>query len=94
MMSIRRIKWVERDRRGAILVLAAIFMTVMLAFVAFAVDMSYMSLTKTQLQGAADASALAGAMELSGLCSPRKFPLNNRQRAVLTTPAPSTAGSR
>ncbi len=70
MMSIRRIKWVERDRRGAILVLAAIFMTVMLAFVAFAVDMSYMSLTKTQLQGAADASALAGAMELSGTEDP------------------------
>ena len=70
MNQVRRVKWTDRDRRGAILVLAAIFMTVMLAFVAFAVDMSYMSLTKTQLQAAADASALAGAMELSATDDP------------------------
>ena len=70
MNQVRRMKWTDRDRRGAILVLAAVFMTVMLAFVAFAVDMSYMSLTKTQLQAAADASALAGAMELSAIDDP------------------------
>ena len=45
MNHVRQINGMDRDRRGAILVLAAIFMTVMLAFVAFAVDMSYMSLT-------------------------------------------------
>ena len=70
MNQVRRVKWTDRDRRGAILVLAAVFMTVMLAFVAFAVDMSYMSLTKTQLQAAADASALAGAQELSAIDDP------------------------
>ena len=70
MNHVRRISEMDRDRRGAILVLAAVFMTVMLAFVAFAVDMSYMSLTKTHLQAAADASALAGAMELSGTEAP------------------------
>ena len=70
MNHVRRVKWMDRDRRGAILVLAAVFMTVLLAFVAFAVDMSYMSLTKTQLQAAADASALAGAMELSAMDDP------------------------
>lgn len=48
-------------KRGNIIVWAAVLMVVILAFVAFAVDVGYMMLTKTQLQNAADASALAAA---------------------------------
>lgn len=70
MQSIRRLKCLKQDRRGAILVLTAIVMVVILAIVALALDVSYLSLTKTQLQGAADAAALAGAMELSGTEDP------------------------
>ena len=70
MNNVRRVKRMDWNRRGAIIVLAAVMMSIMLMFVAFAVDLSYMALTKTQLQGAADASALAGAMELSGTADP------------------------
>ncbi|MEK6259928.1 MAG: vWA domain-containing protein [Planctomycetota bacterium] len=70
MKSSGRLKSLNRDRRGAILVLTAVVMIVVLALVALALDVSYLSLTKTQLQGAADAAALAGAMELSGTEDP------------------------
>ncbi len=70
MRSIRRLKGPNRDRRGGILVLAAVVMIVVLALLALALDVSYLSLTKTQLQGAADAAALAGAMELSATDDP------------------------
>jgi len=48
-------------RRGAIVVLAAIFLVVMLGLIALAVDLGYIALVKTQLQAAADSAALAGA---------------------------------
>lgn len=51
----------RRQRRGAIAVLAAVFLVVMLAMIAFAVDIGYLGLAKTQLQVAADSSALAAA---------------------------------
>lgn len=52
-------------RRGAILVLAAILLVVIFAFVAFTVDVGYMSMTKSELQNAADASALAATVEIA-----------------------------
>lgn len=51
-------------RRGSLLVLAAALMVVILAFTAFTVDLAYISLTKTQLQAAADGSALAAGLEM------------------------------
>ncbi len=51
-------------RRGAILVLAALVMVLVFAFAAFSIDVGYMSLTKTELQNAADAAALGAAREL------------------------------
>jgi Flp pilus assembly protein TadG len=48
-------------RRGSIAVLAAVFMVVMLGMIAFAVDIGYLSLAKTQLQASADSAALAAA---------------------------------
>ncbi|WLD09964.1 pilus assembly protein TadG-related protein [Planctellipticum variicoloris] len=54
-----------RSRRsGNIVVLTALLITFLFALVAFAVDLGYVSRTKTQLQSAVDGSALAAAIEL------------------------------
>jgi Flp pilus assembly protein TadG len=49
------------NRRGAIVVMAAVLMIVLLAMVAFAIDSGYMLNVRTELQRAADAGAMAGA---------------------------------
>ncbi|MHB0960814.1 MAG: pilus assembly protein TadG-related protein [Pirellulaceae bacterium] len=55
-------------RRGAILVLVGILLVVILGMVACALDVGWIVMTRTQLQAAADASALAAGTELlSGL---------------------------
>jgi Flp pilus assembly protein TadG len=51
----------RKDRQGIIAVLAAVLLIVMLTMIAFAVDIGYMGLAKTQLQAAADSAALAAA---------------------------------
>ncbi len=51
----------KKQRRGAIAVLTALLMILMVGMVAFAVDLGYLALAKTQLQAAADSAALAGA---------------------------------
>ncbi len=53
-----------RSLAGIIVVYAAFFMVVIFGFAAFAIDVGYMALTKDQLQTAADAAALAGAMQM------------------------------
>jgi len=53
------------DRRGIVLVLAAVFMIVVFGFAAFAIDVGFMVLTVDEMQNAADAAALAGAMQLN-----------------------------
>jgi len=55
-----------KRRRGATLVLSAFFMVVMLGMIAFAVDAGYIVLSRTQLQVAADASAMAAAGSMGG----------------------------
>ena len=54
------------NRRGAIAVLAGLSLTVLLAMVAFAVDVGMIALTQARLQKNADAAALAAAQQLSG----------------------------
>lgn len=51
----------RRSRRGAALVLAALSIVVILALAAFAVDVGYIMLIRTQLQVAADSSVMAAA---------------------------------
>jgi len=53
------------DEQGAVAVLVALSMTVLLGFAAFAVDFGMLSSVKQSLQNAADAAALAGAAELA-----------------------------
>ena len=50
-----------KDRRGAIAVLAALLCVILLGMIAFAVDIGYLALGRTQLQASADAAALAAA---------------------------------
>ena len=51
----------RKSRRGVIAVLSAVLFVVMLGMIAFAVDIGFLSLAKTQLQSAADSAALAAA---------------------------------
>src|SRR5580704_7818128 len=51
-------------RRGGIALLAAILSVVILGMVAFAVDTSWIVLTRSELQNVADSAALAGAGQL------------------------------
>ncbi len=53
-----------RRRRGAIIVLAAILMIVMMGVLALTIDTGYMYTMQTQLDRAVDAAALAGAASL------------------------------
>jgi Flp pilus assembly protein TadG len=52
-------------RRGNILALTALLMTVLMAFVALAVDVGYLYTVHTELQRTADAAAIAAAWELA-----------------------------
>lgn len=51
-------------RRGAILLLAALLMVLMIGMIAFGVDMGIVVMTRTQLQSAADSSAMAAAASM------------------------------
>ena len=64
MNRLRKMTDRLRNRRGATLVMIAIMMTVMLGMVGAAVDFARMYAFKAQVQVTADASALAGALEL------------------------------
>lgn len=57
------------QRRGATLVLSAFLMIAMLGMIAFAVDCGYILLVRTQLQVAADSSALAAAQVIGSTLS-------------------------
>jgi len=54
----------QSRRRGAVAVLAAIMLVMVLAMAAFAIDVDYLLLAKSELQRSADAAALAAAWEL------------------------------
>lgn len=56
----------KNKNKGQVLVLFALSLIVILGFAALAIDVAYFYHTKNQLQGAADAAALAGAAELDG----------------------------
>lgn len=59
-MNVNRTAATE-ERRGSIIVLAALLMVVLLGMVAFAVDIGYITNTKAELRRAVDSGALAGA---------------------------------
>ncbi len=53
-----------RRRRGNIVVFSAFLMVMMIAMIAFAVDLGYLVSARTELQRSADAAALAGTLDL------------------------------
>lgn len=55
----------QEDRRGGIYVFASLFMVGVIGFAAFTVDVGMATLTKGQMQNAADSAAHAAALELS-----------------------------
>ena len=55
------VKGNSRDERGAAMIYVALFLLSSLWFVSLAIDMGKLMVTKTELQRAADAAALAGA---------------------------------
>ncbi|REJ71681.1 MAG: TadE/TadG family protein [Planctomycetota bacterium] len=74
-------------RKGAILVLAAVLLTAMFGFVAFALDVGLICLAKAELQNAADAGALAGVQMLGN------GPGAVRDEATLLTSKNDAAGT-
>ncbi|QDU98259.1 TadG family pilus assembly protein [Lignipirellula cremea] len=54
-----------RNRKAQVVVWAALMMVFVVGMVAFAVDVGYMLLTRSQLQNAADSAAIAGAAVMS-----------------------------
>src|SRR5262252_5646373 len=62
MLEQKRSSAKARPReRGAVIIYLAFFMLLILGFVAIGIDVSKLEATRTQLQRAADAAALAGA---------------------------------
>lgn len=59
----RRIQ--ARSRRGAMLVFVAVCLPLLVIMAAFAIDVAWMQLARTELRTATDAAARAGAKELS-----------------------------
>lgn len=56
-----------RRRRGAVVVLAAFGLTLLIAMTAFSIDLGMIALTQARLQKNSDAAALAAAQQLSGM---------------------------
>ena len=54
----------RQSERGVVIIWTAFFLIVMLGFVALGIDVAKLAATRTQLQNAADAAALAGASAL------------------------------
>jgi hypothetical protein len=55
------------DQRGAVAVIIAIVLSMLIGFVALAVDVGYLMVAKNELQNIADSAALAGARTLGRL---------------------------
>ena len=55
----------QGERKGAVIVMVAVLMVVLLGCVALAVDIGYLYVARAELQRAADAAALAGAQALA-----------------------------
>ncbi len=77
------------SRRGSIVVLAAFLLVGLLGVIAFATDLGYIYLVKTQLQAAADAAALAGAANMAypdtAVSDAKKYAALNKAGGVTVT---------
>jgi Flp pilus assembly protein TadG len=62
-------------QRGVVVIWFALLLPVFLGFMALAIDVARLNLTRVELQNAADAAALAGALSVSG--SPGSYNWSN-----------------
>ncbi len=60
----------DHRRRGMITVLAAFLMVAMFAFLAFSIDIGFITLVKAQMQAATDSATLAACLELADSLGP------------------------
>ena len=56
----------RRNERGVVIIWTALFLIMMLGFVAIGIDVAKVMATQSELQNAADAAALAGASAIDG----------------------------
>jgi len=75
MLSIRR-------QRGAILIMTAVLIVVLIGVAALAMDIGRLVVLRSQLQNAADAAAIAAAMELNGESDARQRAMDAAREAV------------
>lgn len=66
---MKTFKIVFNNQRGAVAVIVAITLAVLLSFLALAIDVGYIYATKNELQNAADSAALAATGKLGNLYS-------------------------
>ena len=64
-MHLMKSRCRKNNRRGAILVLIVVMLPVVIAMAAFALDLAWMHLVRTELRISTDAASRAGAMTLS-----------------------------
>lgn len=56
----------QNRQKGAVLIMVAFSIVILIGFIGLVVDLAHLMVTKTELQNAADACALAAARELTG----------------------------
>ena len=81
-----------KNHRGVTVIFVAVVLLVMIGMASLAIDIGYVAVKKTELQNAADAAALAAAMELGGLY-PISDPLNETYKAQVVAVAEEIATS-
>lgn len=92
----------NQRQRGAVMIWMALFLLGILGFVALGIDTAKVAATRTQLQNAADAAALAGASAIDfdtgaldqdvAVVRAQELSLLNRAFVVGTQPVPLAAG--
>ena len=63
--TIKRPSLDAHNRKGAVVILAALMMVVIVSLTALAIDVGYLCMVRSQAQNCADAAALAAALEMT-----------------------------
>lgn len=82
MDTVRKLIGIVKGKKGIAVIYIALILVAMVAFVGLAVDIGYMYVAKGQLQNAADAAALAGAIKLDGAPDDKVKGTNNYEEAA------------
>lgn len=97
MAYIRNKLGITRSQEGAVAIIVAILISVLLGFAALAIDVGYMYATRNELQNVADAAALAGAGKLGSIYSAmsieevENYTLTSDEKAAIVTAVKDTA---